>query len=182
MTDRFFEEKKLEGNNVFSGKLLDVYCDEIELPDGNRAGREYIKHVGAVCVVALTDDNKVIVERQYRYPMHEVTLEIPAGKLNGKDEDPLLAAKRELREETGAVADNMTYLGRFYPTPAYSDEVIYMYLAEGLHFGEQSLDDDEFLTTELIPITELAERIMAGEIPDGKTQAAVLAVCRRLSL
>ncbi len=182
MTDLALTEKKINSTNVFSGRLLNVYSDEIELPDGNKAGREYIMHVGAVCVVALTDDNKVIVERQYRYPMHEVTLEIPAGKLDTKNEDPLEAAKRELKEETGAVADRITYLGKFYPTPAYSDEVIHMYLAEGLHFESQALDDDEFLTVDLIPINELADSIMSGNVPDGKTQAAVLAVCRKLGL
>ncbi|MBQ8253973.1 MAG: NUDIX hydrolase [Clostridia bacterium] len=182
MTDRSLIEKTINSENVFSGKLLNVFNDGIELPDGNKASREYIKHVGAVCVVALTDDNKVIVERQYRYPMHEITLEIPAGKLDSKDEDPLEAAKRELREETGALADRMTYLGKFYPTPAYSDEVIHMYLAEGLSFGDQSLDDDEFLTIDLVPISELADRILEGDIPDGKTQAAILAVCRKLGL
>lgn len=182
MTDRSFIEKTINSENVFSGKLLNVFNDGIELPDGNKASREYIKHVGAVCVVALTDDNKVIVERQYRYPMHEITLEIPAGKLDSKDEDPLEAAKRELREETGALADRVTYLGKFYPTPAYSDEVIHMYLAEGLSFGDQSLDDDEFLTIDLVPISELADRILEGVIPDGKTQAAILAVCRKLGL
>ena len=182
MTDQGFFEKTLSSENVFSGRLLNVFNDIIELPDGNVANREYIKHVGAVCVVALTDDNKVIVERQYRYPMHEVTLEIPAGKLDSKNEDPLEAAKRELREETGATADKMTYLGKYYPTPAYSDEVIHMYLAEGLKFGEQSLDDDEFLSTELVSISELADRILSGEVPDGKTQAAILAVCRKLGL
>jgi ADP-ribose pyrophosphatase len=182
VTDQGFFEKTLSSENVFSGRLLNVFNDSIELPDGNVANREYIKHVGAVCVVALTDDNKVIVERQYRYPMHEVTLEIPAGKLDSKNEDPLEAAKRELREETGATADKMTYLGKYYPTPAYSDEVIHMYLAEGLKFGEQSLDDDEFLSTELVSISELADRIVSGEVPDGKTQAAILAVCRKLGL
>ena len=182
MTDQSLIEKKINSTNVFSGKLLKVYSDEIELPNGNKAGREYIMHVGAVCVVALTDDNKVIVERQYRYPMHEITLEIPAGKLDSKDEDPLEAAKRELREETGATADKMTYLGKYYPTPAYSDEVIHMYLAEGLKFGEQSLDDDEFLSIELVSISELADRIVSGEVPDGKTQAAILAVFRKLGL
>lgn len=175
-------EKTITSRQVFDGNLLRVYSDDVKLPDGNTAGREYIKHVGAVCIVALTDDNKVIVERQYRYPMHEITLEIPAGKLDSKDEDPLDAAKRELREETGATADKMTYLGRYYPTPAYSDEVIYMYLAEGLKFGEQSLDEDEFLSTELVSISDLADKIIAGEVPDGKTQAAILTVCRKLGL
>ena len=176
------DETRLRSEQVFDGRLLKVFSDEIMLPDGNKAGREYIKHVGAVCVVALTDDKKVIVERQYRYPMQEITLEIPAGKLDSKDEDPLEAAKRELREETGAVAHKYTFLGRFYPTPAYSDEVIYMYLAEGIRFEEQSLDDDEFLTFDTVPIKDLADEIISGNVPDGKTQAAVLSVCRRLGL
>lgn len=176
------DETRLTSEQVFDGRLLKVFSDEIMLPDGNKAGREYIKHVGAVCVVALTDDGQVIVERQYRYPMQEITFEIPAGKLDGKEEDPLEAAKRELREETGAVADKYTFLGKFYPTPAYSDEVIYMYLAEGIRFEEQSLDDDEFLIFETVPIKDLADEIISGKVPDGKTQAAVLSVCRRLGL
>lgn len=177
-----FTEKQVSTQVIFNGKIIDVFRDEILLPDGRPASREYIKHVGAVCVVAVTDDNKVIVERQYRYPMAETLLEIPAGRLNSKDEDPALAALRELKEETGAEAKELTYLGVFYPTPAYSDEVIHMFMAKGLSFGDTKFDDDEFLSSELVPIKEVLDAICNGVVPDGKTQAAILRVCRLLNV
>ncbi len=167
-------EKKHTTEKIFSGHLLELYKDTVILPDGKQAPREYVKHVGAVCVVPITDDGRVIVERQYRYPVEEVTLEIPAGKLNSKQEDHEEAARRELREETGAIARELIYLGKFYPTCAYSDEIIYMYMAKGLDFTDASPDDDEFLTVESLPIDELVSMINNGEVPDGKTQAAVL--------
>ena len=104
--------------------------------------------------------------------------EIPAGKLDSPDEDPLSAARRELLEETGAVAEKMTYLGRLDTTPALINEKIHMYLAEGLSFGDRSLDEDEFLDVELVPLSELVEMVMHGEICDGKTQIAVLKAAR----
>lgn len=175
MTDFWdLEEKQLISEKVFDGRLLKVYSDDIVLPNGAKAYREYIKHVGAVCVVPITDDGKVIVERQWRYPMGKVLLEIPAGKLDSKEEDHESAARRELREETGAIAKDMIYLGELYGTPAYSDEVIYMYLATGLTFGERELDEDEFLTVETIPLADLVDEILQGNVPDAKTQAAIL--------
>lgn len=167
-------EKTIKETQVFRGKLLNVFCDDIELPDGNYATREYIKHVGAVCVVPVTDDGKVVVERQYRYPFHRVFTEIPAGKLDSKSEPHLEAALRELREETGAVAEKLIYMGEFVPTCAYSDEVIHMYLAKGISFGERDLDEDEFLDVELVPLNDLVKDIMDGKIADGKTQTAIL--------
>lgn len=167
-------ERQLSTEEIFNGRLLQVYRDAVALPDGSTAGREYIRHVGAVCVVAVTDQGQVVVERQCRYPMGKVVLEIPAGKLDSKEEDPLSAVRRELREETGAEAKNWISLGEFYPTPAYSDEVIHMYLATGLSFGEAHRDNDEFLSVELIPFDELVNEIQHGRVPDGKTQAAVL--------
>ena len=174
-------EVTISSKMVFDGRLLKVYSDCIELPDGNKAAREYIKHVGAACVIPLTDDNKVAMVRQYRYPMGKVLLEIPAGKLDGKNEDHFLAASRELREETGAVADKMVYLGEFYPTPAYSDEVIHMYLALGLEFGEADTDDDEFLELELYPLDTLVEMVLDGRISDGKTKTAILLADRYIN-
>ena len=114
------------------------------------------------------------MERQYRYPVGQVLTEIPAGKLNDKSEDHLLAAQRELCEETGAVADKWTSLGIFYPACAYSDEAIEMYLAENIHFTKRHLDSDEFLNVTRIPLDELAQDVMDGKIPDAKTQIAVL--------
>lgn len=171
--DNLFE-KQLSSENVYKGRLLDVYCDEIELPGGNKSTREYIKHVGAACVVPVDKNGNVIIEKQFRYPFGKILIEIPAGKLDSKEEPHLQAALRELKEETGFAAEEMVYLGEFYPTCAYSDEVIHMYLATGLTKGEQKLDDDEFVSVEAMHLKELVERIMKGEIPDGKTQTAIL--------
>lgn len=170
----FFEEKLTSSELIFDGKVLHVYKDNITLPNGAPAFREYIKHIGAVCVVALTDDNEVICVRQFRYANASVILEIPAGKLDFKEEDPREAAIRELREETGAVCKDMTYLGVYLSSPAILDEKIHMFLAQGLEFGETDPDEDEFIETVKIPIDTLVEMIMRGEVPDGKTQAAVM--------
>ncbi len=167
-------EKFVSGEQVYKGRLLDVRRDEILLPDGKPSAREYIRHVGAVCVVPMTDDGRVIVERQFRYPVGDVMTEIPAGKLDGKSEDRLSAAKRELCEETGFTAGEWTFLGDYYPTPAYSDERISMYLARGLRSGERKLDEDEFLNVKAVPLESLVNDILEGVITDGKTQAAVL--------
>lgn len=168
------QEEMLSSQDIFKGKILDVKMDTVRLPNGKTATRELIRHIGAVCIVAVTEDDEVIVEHQYRYPFDEVVVEIPAGKLDSKDEDSADAAERELMEETGITAGDMTYMGKFYPTCGYSDEVIHMYLARNLSFGDRNLDDDEFLDVRAIPIESLVEDIMAGKIPDGKTQAAVM--------
>lgn len=167
-------EIKTASEKIFDGVILHVYKDSVCLPNGRPAGRELIRHVGAVGIVPLTDDGKVIIERQYRYPLDEVITEIPAGKLDSKSEDRLAAAKRELREETGITADEWSELGIYYPAAAYSDEKISLYLARGLHFGEQHLDDDEFLNIEAVPLSQLVDEVMSGEITDGKTQVAIL--------
>lgn len=168
------EEKQVASKEIFRGDILHLFKDDITLPDGNSATREVIRHVGAVCVVPLTDDGRVVIEHQYRYPVGRVLTEIPAGKLNAPDEDPEKAVRRELREETGASARELICLGEFFPACAYSDERILMYLAKGLTFGEQELDRDEFLEVEQVPLEELVTEILDGKIPDSKTQAAVL--------
>lgn len=168
------EEKKLTSEFVYDGPLLKVYHDTISLPNGKEAGRDLIRHLGAVCVIPLTEDNKVYIEHQFRYPLNQVVTEIPAGKLDYKGEDPLEAAKRELREETGLVAQKWTFLGLYYPAPAYSDEKISMYMAQDLSQGERDLDDDEFLTVETVELDKLVQMVMDGTITDGKTQIAVL--------
>lgn len=175
------EEKQLSSQNIFDGFILHVRKDTVFLPNGKEAFREYIRHTGAVCVVPLTDKGEVVCVKQYRYPIGEVTLEIPAGKLDSKDEDPNDAVLRELREETGAICSKLTYLGKFVPSPAILDECIHMYLAEGLEFGDTDLDDDEFLDIVKIPIEELATDIVAGKIIDGKTQAAIMRVLYMLN-
>ena len=169
-----FEEKTKKENLIFDGKVLHVRFDEITLPNGAKATREYCHHNGAVCVIPVTDEGEIICVRQFRYPFREALIEIPAGKLDTPDEDPTEAALRELREETGATCQQLTYMGLYYPSPAILDERIYMYLAQGLSFGETDFDDDEFLEIVRIPVDELCEAILKGEIRDGKTQAAVL--------
>ena len=168
------EEKQTASEEVFSGKLLHVFRDGIRLPDGNPATREYLKHDGAVCIVPLTEDGNVIMERQYRYPVRRVIREIPAGKLDSPAEDRLEAAKRELREETGITAEHWIDIGNYLPAPAYSGEDISMYLATGLHRGERHLDEGEFLDVYEVPLETLVEEIMKGTITDGKTQIAIL--------
>ena len=167
-------EKQVASEEIFRGKLLHVFRDTVELPDGSLAVREYIRHIGAVCMVAVTEDRKVIMEHQFRYPHGKVVMEIPAGKLEETDVNRLEAAKRELKEETGITADRWQELGEFIPTPAYTQEVVTMYLATGLHRGETHLDDEEFLEVFEVPIEELVDEILKGEITDGKTVAAIL--------
>lgn len=167
-------EKQISSESVYKGRLLDVYRDKIELPNGHTSTREYIRHVGAACVVPVDADGNIIIEKQFRYPFNAVLTEIPAGKLDSKEEPHLEAALRELKEETGFTAEQMIYLGEFYPTCAYSDEIIHMYLATGLVKGEQKLDEDEFVGVEKMPLEKAVEEIMNGNIPDGKTQTAIL--------
>ena len=167
-------EEKISGKDVFDGKILHVQKDTVLLPNGKTATREVIRHVGAVGIVPVTDDGCVVVERQFRYPMNQIITEIPAGKLDSKEENCLEAAKRELREETGYTADNWINLGLYFPAAAYSDEVLTIFLATRLHKGERRLDEDEFLEVEEIPIETLIQKVMDGEIPDGKTQVGIL--------
>ena len=168
------EEKQLSSTPIFDGKVLHVRLDEVTLPNGVLSTREYCHHNGAVCVIPLTDEGEVICVRQYRYPFHEDLLEIPAGKLDSPEEDPNDAVRRELREETGAVAKKIIYLGKYYPSPAILDECIYMYLATGLDFGDTEFDDDEFIESVRVPLSKLVELTLDGKIRDGKTQIAAL--------
>ena len=177
MKDEHLIEKKVSSENVFDGVLLHVYKDKIELPNGNDAVREYIKHQGAVCVVPVTDEMEVVAVKQYRYPIGRVTIEIPAGKLDA-GEDILDAAKRELSEETGVESADIEYIGGLYPSVAYTDEIIHMYVAKNLVYGEAHTDDDEFLNVVKIPLKEFVQMVMDGEIQDSKTMAAILKVGR----
>ena len=182
MNTNDFTETQVSSRDIFKGFILDVKVDEIRQPDGNIGTRELIRHIGAVCIVPVTDDGKVIMENQYRYPIAQLIQEIPAGKLDAADEDRLEAAQRELREETGYTADEWIDMGLYYPAPAYSDEKITMYLAKGLHKGETDLDDDEFIEVTEIPIAELIDDIVSGKITDGKTQVAILKAAKILNI
>ena len=168
------EEKTVSSRLIFDGKVVHLYKDTVRLPDGAESVREYVKHIGAVCILPLTDDGEVILERQYRYAVRQILTEIPAGKLDAPGEDPLEAAKRELREETGATAREMIPLGDYYGSPAILGERIRMFLARGLTFGETEFDEDEFLEVFRLPLDEAEAAVLRGEIPDGKTQAAIL--------
>lgn len=175
-------EVKTGSKEIFDGVILHVFKDTVQLPNGHPATREVIRHVGAVGVIPVTDDGKVIIEQQFRYPLNSVITEIPAGKLDSFTEDRLSAAKRELEEETGYTAEEWIPIGDFHPTPAYCDERITLYLAKGLHQGQRHLDEDEFLNFEAVPLAELLADVMEGRITDGKTQVAVLKAARILGV
>lgn len=168
------EEKTLSSKLIFDGKVIHLHLDDILLPNGNKGFREYCTHNGAVCVIPITSDGNVICVRQYRYAIGKPLLEIPAGKLDSIDENPDDAVRRELKEETGAISGSLTFLGIYYGSPAILSEKIYMYLAEDLSFGDCNPDDDEFLEIIKIPLDDLVDMVLSGEIEDGKTQSAVL--------
>lgn len=166
------KEKTLKSKNVFSGKLLHLYVDEVELEDGRKAIREVIRHCEASAVIAIDDQERVLIERQFRYPYGEDILEIPAGKADPK-EDPMETVKRELAEETGYTASSWLHLGDMYPSCAYTDEVIHIYLAQGLKPGNRHLDEGESLDYRFIEMTDLKTMVKDGLIKDGKTLAAL---------
>ena len=167
-------ERMTGSERIFDGVILHVYRDTVMLPNGSPAVRELIRHPGAVAVVPLTADDKVIIERQFRYPLGTVITEIPAGKLDNPTEDRLEAAKRELWEETGYTAEEWISLGDYHPAAAYSDERLTIFLARRLTKGAQHLDEDEFLHVEEAPLESLMEGVLAGRITDGKTQTALM--------
>lgn len=166
-------EKQLSSKQIFDGKVVKLFVDDIELPNGKGAFREVVRHPGAVCVIPVTESGEVIMVKQFRYPFSRVLLEIPAGKLE-PDEEPLDAVKRELEEESGVVAENVEFIGMTYTTVAFTDEKIYTYMATGLAFKESHPDEDEFLEVVRIPLDKLVEMVMSGEIKDSKTQVAIL--------
>lgn len=168
------KEEQLRSEEIYRGRILNVTRDTVLLENGIEALREVVHHPGGACVVPLTDDGQVLMVRQFRYPHHMETLEVPAGKLE-YGEDPLTCAVRELKEEVGGEAAQLEPLGSLFPTPAYDEEVIYMYLARhigGLH--AQSLDADEFLDVVQMPLAEAVQMVMENRIHDAKTQIALL--------
>ncbi len=166
-------EKKIDSELIFDGKVIRVTRDTVILENGQTAFREVIHHNGGVCVVPVDDNENVIFVRQFRYPFHSILLEVPAGKLEC-GEDPEACGRRELREETGAVSQDFCYLGKLYPTVAYDTEIIYMYLARELDFLTQALDEDEFIDITRIPLDEAYRMVIDNEIFDAKTQLALL--------
>lgn len=168
-------EQTISSKTVYQGRIIRVLEDQARLPDGKTAGREVVLHPGGVAILALDGDGQVALVRQYRYPLQRLLLELPAGKLDeGEDHRP--AALRELSEETGLEAGELTYLGYIYVSPGFCDEALHMYLARDLTRSEQHPDEDEFLDVVTLPFDALVEQVMSGEITDAKTVATVLKV------
>jgi len=166
--DKHLREDRISGEDIYGGIFLHMKRDQVRLPDGQQAAREYLTHPGAVAIVAILDDGRVLLERQYRYPIAKACLEIPAGKLE-IGEDHLLCAQRELEEETGYTAKRWSYIRRIHPVISYSTEFIDIYLAEDLITGPSKLDDEEFLDVFAAPLEQLITWVEEGEITDVKT-------------
>ena len=173
-------EKKLSSEDIFDGALLHVKRDTVKLPNGNEATREWIRHPGASSVIPVLPDGRIVLVRQYRYPIGKVTLEVPAGKLDAPDEDPLYCATRELSEETGYQAEHIEKLTTIATTVGFSNEYIHLYVAEGLTPGKQHPDEDEFINVVKVPLDEAVQMVLDGRIYDAKSATSILLVERRL--
>lgn len=167
------EEKTISSESVYKGKIFEVTKDKALLENGNQVQRDVVHHSGGVTVIPVTDKNEILMVKQYRYPHHKTMLEIPAGKIE-PGEKHYDCGKRELLEETGCTCKIYKYLGEIVPTPAYVSEVIHLYIASGLEFSAQKLDDDEFLDVKKIPLEKAVDMVINGEITDSKTQIGVL--------
>lgn len=177
--DAHLIETKVSSEAVFDGKLLHVRRDTVRLPDGTHATREHIVHPGAVLIVPVLPDGRLVIERQYRYPLDRVFIEFPAGKLDPGEEE-LVTAQRELTEETGYVANTWTPLGTIHTLISYTNEKIDLYVAEGLTHVGARLDAGEFLEVVTMGVDEMLATLDRGEITDAKTVAALLLYARRL--
>lgn len=172
--DADLHEQILNSETAWSGKIFDVECLEVKLPNGRVSRRDVVRHHGAVAIVALTESGKIALVRQYRTALDRVTVEIPAGKLE-LGEDPLDCAKRELKEETGFVAGRIAYLTTIASSCGFSDELIHLYLATQLSFEGAKPDEDEFLNVDLVDVQELVDAVLDGKIEDAKTVVGALA-------
>lgn len=168
-----FEEKTLSAEQIYKGKIFSVRKEQVSLPNGTEAMRELISHSGGVGVIAVTEDRQVFMVSQYRIAAKSMMLEIPAGKLE-YGEDPLECGKRELIEETGYSAAEFVHLGEYYATPGYCEEKLNIYLARGLEFVGQNLDEGEFLNVHKYGLDTLCDMVMNNEIHDAKTAIAIL--------
>ena len=174
-----FFEKQVEKKTLYEGLIVNVRRDVAEMQNGKHVPREVVEHPGGVAIVPMTEDGKVLMVRQYRYPMGEELLEIPAGKLD-YGEDPFDCAVRELSEETGCVADRYVFLGEMYPSPGFCKEILYLYLALDLQYGEMHLDEDEFLSVEACDLEAVLDMIMENKLPDAKTVIGIMKAKRYL--
>ena len=174
------KETQKSSEKIFSGRLIDLYFDHIELPNGKSSTREWIKHPGAVCVIPILPNGNLCLVRQYRYGPRAEFIEIPAGKLDA-GEDPLVCAKRELEEEIGYSAGKLTFLTNIHPAIGFSNEKMWMYLAEDLILSKQNLDQDEFLELYPLSVDEAIDHISQGKITDVKTVIGILWLDKFLS-
>lgn len=181
--DAGLAEHPLTEDVAWTGRIFNVNRLQVELPDGRRALRDVVRHPGAVAIVALTEEGRICLVRQYRTALGRVTVEIPAGKLSA-GEDPLECANRELLEETGMVAEKMAFLTTIASSDGFCDELIHIYMATGLTFSKSSPDDDEFINVDLVEVSELVDAVLDGRIEDAKTVVGALlcdAIGRRLA-
>lgn len=167
-----FEEKTMKSDKIYEGKILNLKVDTVELPDKKYSKREIVEHPGGVGIITITDDNSLVLVKQYRKAVEEFLWEIPAGKLE-VNEEPRETAIRELREETGYEAKKLTYITEFYTSPGYCNEKIHLFLAEDLIEVESSPDPGEFLERKIIPLDDLSKMLDRGEIMDSKTMIGI---------
>ncbi len=173
-----FEEKTISSERIYEGAILNLRRDKVTIVSGGTSYREIVEHSGGVTIAAVTDENKMVLVRQYRKAAGKVVLESPAGKVE-IGEDPAIAAIRELKEETGYTANNLVHITSFYSSIGYSEELIHLYFASGLIPGETNFDDSEAIDVEEYHLSDLKSMVMAGEIEDGKTIAAILIAAAR---
>lgn len=166
-------EHPISSKEVFDGRLLNVFFDEVELPDGSTSTREWIKHPGASAVLPVFENGDIMLVRQFRYPMSQIFFEVPAGKID-PGETAGSTARRELKEEAGLECHSYDYLGHLYPGIGYSDEIIHLYIAWDIESFNQQVEEDEFLLKERVPFREAVEMVHSNEISDGKTMVALL--------
>jgi ADP-ribose pyrophosphatase len=166
-------EKPMKKNMIYHGLAVDFFCDEVKLSNGIVTQREYLKHPGAAAVVPFVDKKNIILVKQYRYPINRITYEIPAGKIE-KNEEPIECVIREIEEETGYKAKKIKSLLSFYPTTAFSTEIIYIFVAFALEKGRENTDGDEFISIEIVSFRNAVEMVKTGKIKDSKTIIALL--------
>lgn len=168
-----YEEKTVSEQHIYTGNIIKVEKVTVTLPNGKLATRDIVRHPGASAVIPLTENGELYMVRQFRKPLNAVSLEIPAGKLDS-GEDPAICAVRELKEETGLTARQITHLTSIHSTPGFSDEILHLYAAVGLQEGESCADEDEFISAEKYSVAELIDKVFSGEITDAKTIVGIL--------
>lgn len=179
MKNKRLFERALRTGRIYSGKAVNFRVDTVRLPDGGAATREFMDHPGAVAVLPVLENGDLLLVRQYRYPVSRATLEVPAGKLLSAGDPPSKRARAELREETGYTAASLERVMSFWPTPAFSNEILHIFIAGGLKAGKPSPDEDEFIITERMPFGRAFSLVRSGKIRDAKTIIAIQAYALR---